>query len=161
MSLIQPNKPDRPNRPHEQDRLADCFSILLSNRYLVGGECIGQLPGWLNSQGFLKTTTAPVPWDPRHNVAVGFCVGVRTAGVDAYVELFLNFFGHGLRIGNLTTLPEMYLDLVDAGNREFPTESLGEMAGIATWSLPVATGTSRPMTSDNGSSRFGTYQAMR
>ena len=27
--LIQPNKPDRPNRSNEQDRLADCFSILL------------------------------------------------------------------------------------------------------------------------------------
>ncbi len=27
--LIQPNKPDRRNRPNEQDRLADFFSILL------------------------------------------------------------------------------------------------------------------------------------
>ena len=28
VSLMQPNKPDRLNRPNEQDRLADCFSIL-------------------------------------------------------------------------------------------------------------------------------------
>jgi hypothetical protein len=31
-NLIQPNKPDRPNRPHDQDRLADCFRILLRPR---------------------------------------------------------------------------------------------------------------------------------
>ena len=29
VGLIQPNNRDRPNRPHEQDRLADFFSILL------------------------------------------------------------------------------------------------------------------------------------
>ena len=28
--LMQPNKPDRLNRPNEQDRLADFFSILLA-----------------------------------------------------------------------------------------------------------------------------------
>jgi len=28
VSLIQPNKHDRPNRPNEQERLADFFSIL-------------------------------------------------------------------------------------------------------------------------------------
>jgi hypothetical protein len=59
MSLMQPNKPDRPNRPTEQDRLADFFSILLSDRCLEGGECIGQLPGRLNSRGFPKTVTSP------------------------------------------------------------------------------------------------------
>ena len=30
-----PNKPDRPNRPHEQDRLADFSSILLERMYLM------------------------------------------------------------------------------------------------------------------------------
>jgi hypothetical protein len=29
VSLMQPNKPDRRNRPNDQDRLADFFSILL------------------------------------------------------------------------------------------------------------------------------------
>jgi hypothetical protein len=29
VSLMQPNKPDRPNRLHEQDRLADFFSVQL------------------------------------------------------------------------------------------------------------------------------------
>jgi hypothetical protein len=33
VSLMQPNKPDRPHRPNEQDRLANCFGILLRLRY--------------------------------------------------------------------------------------------------------------------------------
>ncbi len=37
VSLIQPNKPDRPKRPNEQDRLADCFSSLLGEDFLVVG----------------------------------------------------------------------------------------------------------------------------
>ena len=28
--FIQPNKQDKPNKPNRQDRLADCFSILLA-----------------------------------------------------------------------------------------------------------------------------------
>jgi len=41
VGLVQPNKQDRPDRPNEQDRLADFFSILLNveanDHYEVGG----------------------------------------------------------------------------------------------------------------------------
>jgi hypothetical protein len=36
VSLLQPNKLDRPNRPNEQDRLADFFSILPDVSLLCG-----------------------------------------------------------------------------------------------------------------------------
>jgi hypothetical protein len=42
VSLIQLNKPDRLNRPNEQDKLADFFSILLEKH--EGREKLSPLP---------------------------------------------------------------------------------------------------------------------
>ena len=43
VSLVQPNKSDRPNRPNEQDRLADFFGTLLDMEHSQGGRISGYL----------------------------------------------------------------------------------------------------------------------
>ena len=52
VNLMQPNKLDRPNRPNEQDRLADFFSILLRcaacNLTIVGLQ--HDRAGWFNKR---------------------------------------------------------------------------------------------------------------
>ena len=62
VGLVQPNKhdkpnkpikrdkPDRPNRPNEQGRVANCFSMLVSDRCVVEREYISQPLGRLNSR---------------------------------------------------------------------------------------------------------------
>ena len=61
VGLIQPNNRDRPNRrdrsnrPHEQDRLADFFSILLGEQDgIEGGSVHMQAIGVLNESELLE-----------------------------------------------------------------------------------------------------------
>ena len=48
VSLVQPNKQDKPN--NGLFPLADCFSMQVSDRCVVGGEYISQPPDRLNSR---------------------------------------------------------------------------------------------------------------